>query len=196
MGYPKALLVLQGRTMLERQLHLLKSVAGKIFVAGWPDGIPISKLHGYIRNAPILPDMQIGCGPLGGIYSALKYSRAEYNLFVSCDLPFISREFLALLCDTALHTNADVTVPKSHDRRLNPVCAVYRRRALPAMRDSLEGREYKVTRFFPRVRCEVIPWRHIAAAGFPPLIFDNINTPEDYERAKKFLNQNSVNAEK
>jgi molybdopterin-guanine dinucleotide biosynthesis protein A len=64
------------------------------------------------------------------------------------------------------------------------------------MRESLEAREFKVTRFFPRVKCEVIPWRDIAAAGFPPHIFDNMNTPEDYERAKKFLNQDSVNAEK
>ena len=179
--------------MLERQVRLLRIVTGKVFVAGWPADIPASRLPKNICKVAILPDEPIGQGPLSGIYSALKRSRTEYNLFVSCDMPFVRAEFLEYLCRAALRSRADVTVPKSHDRRLNPVCAVYRRRVLPAIRASLEARDYKVSRFFSRVRCEFIPWRQIARAGFPPAIFDNINTLEDYDRAKKFLNQEIVN---
>jgi len=192
-GRPKALLVLDGETMLERQVRLLRSVTSKVFVAGWPADIPAPHLLKNIRKVTILHDEPVGRGPLGGIYSALKRSRTEYNLFVSCDMPFVRAEFLEYLCRVALRNRADVTVPKSHDRRLNPVCAVYRQRALPAIRASLEMREYKISRFFLRVRCEVIPWRDITRAGFPREIFDNMNTPEDYERAKKFLNQEIVN---
>src|SRR5436190_7456871 len=128
MGRPKALLVLDGVTMLERQLLLLRNVTGKVFVAGWPDGIPHSHLPKSARKFRFLPDEPLGRGPLGGIYSALKRSRTEYNIFVGCDMPFIGTEFLEYIYRTALHTRADVTVPKSRNRRLNPVCAVYRRR--------------------------------------------------------------------
>ncbi len=195
MGCPKALLVLGGETMLERQLRLLRGVTAKIFVVGWPDGVSTLHLRKYARKVPFLPDEPVGRGPLSGICSALKRSRTEYNLFVSCDMPFIVPEFLEYLCRTALRTRADVTIPKAHDRRLNPVCAVYRRRALRAIGASLEAREYKISRFFSRVRSVVIPWREIARAGFPPAIFDNMNTPEDYERAKKYLIQEKANVQ-
>lgn len=189
MGRPKALLVLDGETMLERQLRLLRSVTGKVFIAGWPEDISTSQLPNSVCKVPFLSDEPLGRGPLGGIYSALKRSRTEYNLFLSCDMPFVAAEFLEYLCRTALRNRADVTVPKSNDRRLNPVCAVYRRHALRAIHASLEARENKVSRFFSRVRTQVVPWREIARAGFPSTIFDNMNTPEVYERAKKRLSQ-------
>jgi molybdopterin-guanine dinucleotide biosynthesis protein A len=189
MGRPKALLVLNGETMLERQLRLLRCVSGKVSVAGWPGGMSITYLPASVRRVPLLLDEPGDRGPLGGIYSALKRSRTEYNLFLGCDMPFVTAEFLEYLCRAALRTRADVTVPKSVDRRLNPVCAVYRRRALREMHASLELGERKISRLFFRIHTQVIPWREIACAGFPPAIFDNMNTPEDYERAKKYCGQ-------
>ncbi len=195
MGRPKALLALDGVTMVQRQLRLLRNVAGKVLVAGWPEDLSTAHLPDPLRKVPFWPDERVGQGPLGGIYSALKRSRTEYNIFVSCDMPFIRAEFLEYICRAALHTRADVTVPKSRNRRLNPVCAVYRRRALRAIRASLEAREYKISQFFSRVCCQIIPWREIARDGFPPTIFANINTPEDYELAKKHLSQERVDGQ-
>lgn len=103
-------------------------------------------------------------------------------------MPFVDGGFLEILCRRALESRADVTVPKSRARRLEPLCAVYRKRAVDAVCASLAAGENKITRFFPRVRCEVVPWREIALAGFAPTIFDNINTPEEYEAAKRILN--------
>jgi molybdopterin-guanine dinucleotide biosynthesis protein A len=187
MGRPKALLVIGGETMIERQVRLLGAVARKVFVVGWPADLLKPKLTNIVRNLTFLPDKFEGRGPLGGIYTGLMQSRSEYNLFLGCDMPFVDGGFLEFLCRRALESRADVTVPKSWARRLEPLCAVYRRRAVGAVRDSLATGENKITRFFPRVRCEKIPWREIARAGFAPAIFDNINTPEEYEAAKKIL---------
>lgn len=188
MGRPKALLVIGGETMIERQVRLLGAVAREVFVVGWPADHSKSKLTNVLRDLPFLPDKLAGRGPLGGIYTGLMQSRSEYNLFLSCDMPFVDGGFLEFLCRRALETRADVTVPKSRARRLEPLCAVYRRRALGAMGACLNSGENEIVRFFPRVRCEIIPWREFARAGFAPTIFDNINTPEEYEAAKRILN--------
>ncbi len=187
MGRPKALLSLDGETMIERQAGLLRAVTCEVFGAGWPANIPTSKLPKVLSKLRLIPDDLPGRGPLGGIYTGLKHTRTEYNLFLGCDMPYVQAGLLEYLCRRALETRSDVTLPKSRARRLNPVCAVYRRRALPAIRTSLEAGEYKISQFFPRVHCEAIPRREIARAGFPRMIFDNMNELEDYEAAKKKL---------
>jgi len=95
--------------------------------------------------------------------------------------------FLRYLAAKALACGADVTVPESRDGKLQPLAAVYRRRARAAVKASLESGENKVTRFYSRVRCEVVKWPEIAHAGFPQRIFDNMNTPADYENAVRQL---------
>lgn len=189
MGRPKALLVLNGETMVERQLRVLRSVTRRALVVGWPSNVPwpakIKNLSGVHR----LPDSQPGTGPLGGIYTGLTHSMSEFNLFIGCDMPFVEPELLQFLCRRALKSGGDVTVPKSHQRRLEPLCAVYRRRTLGAILASLKVGEYKVSRFFPSVNCEVIPWREIAKAGFPAHVFDNMNVGEDFEKAEKSLSR-------
>lgn len=178
MRRPKAELQLEGETMLDRQIRLLRSVARRVLVVG---GTP-----GYLEdfNVPRIPDALAGRGPLAGLYTALLESRTEFNLVLGCDLPFVSRRLLAFLAARAIATGSDVTVPRSQGGRMQPLCAVYRRRVLYAVRTRLEAGENKFRSFFPAVRCKTIAWRELAGAGFQPSIFNNMNTPEDYERAR------------
>jgi molybdopterin-guanine dinucleotide biosynthesis protein A len=180
MGEDKSKLVLAGEAMLERQLRLLRSVCRSVAVLG-----PAGSHPGL--DVSVFPDELDGRGPLGGLYTALGRTRTEFNLVLGCDLPFLETGFLRYLCRRALDTQADVTVPESRRGRFEPLCAVYRRRALEAVRRSLESGENKVSRFFSQVRTEVIPWRDLSRAGFSPRIFVNMNTPQDYEAAKKVV---------
>ncbi|MBI1939961.1 MAG: molybdenum cofactor guanylyltransferase [Acidobacteria bacterium] len=178
MGRPKAMLVLGGETMLERQLRLLGAVCRSVAVLGPPQNF--SGLQG-----PVFPDDLPGRGPLGGISTGLGRMRTEYGFFLGCDLPFMEVRFLKFLACRAIETRADITVPESHDRDFEPLCAVYGRRALRAVRASLQAGENKTRAFYRRVRCDVVPWREIARAGFSPRIFANMNTPQDYQAAKR-----------
>ncbi|HET9179880.1 MAG TPA: molybdenum cofactor guanylyltransferase [Terriglobia bacterium] len=179
MGRPKESLRIDGESMLERQVRLLRSVARRVAVIGAPAG--------YLAdlNAPCIPDAVAGRGPLGGIYTALLESRTEYNLIVACDLPFITRRLLSGLVLRAMAAGSDATVPCSRDGRLQPLCAVYRRRALYAVRTRLELGENKLSGFFSMVHYTKITWRELAEAGFRASVFDNMNRPEDYERARR-----------
>jgi len=70
MGRDKAGLRLGSRTLLGH----IRAEAGKL-------ELPVR----VIRH-----DRIPGCGPLGGIYSALKTSRAKAELFLACDMPFVT----------------------------------------------------------------------------------------------------------
>ncbi len=181
MGRPKGKLILEDQTMLARQTRLLGLVAGRVAVVGfhpeyWED-----------LDAPLFPDELADRGPLGGIYTGLVRTRTEYNLFLGCDVPFVNRRLLGYIARRAIAAGSDATVPQSCDGRLQTLCAVYRRRARHAVRASLLAGDNKLRSFFPRVKCQIIPWRDLARAGFLPSIFANMNTPADYEAARKRL---------
>lgn len=181
MGRPKAMLLIEGETMLERQIRLLRSVARRVVVVGG------SLEYSTKFDVPVAPDVVSGRGPLAGINTALLQTRTEFNLVLGCDLPFVNRCLLGFLAAHAIAAGSDVTVPRSREGRVEPLCAVYRRRALHAIRTSLAAGQNKLSNFFPKVRCVFIPWSDLARAGFQPSVFDNMNTPEDYDYARRRL---------
>jgi molybdenum cofactor guanylyltransferase len=178
MGRPKQSLMLCGETMLGRQCRLLSGVCGSVAILGFREN-PAN------HTFPVFEDIIPGRGPLGGIYTGLLATRAEYNLFLGCDLPFMEAGFLRLLCQRALETGADVTVPNCGRVDCEPLCAVYRRRARGIIRATLLRGENKTTAFFSGVLCEFIGLQEMARAGFGRQIFANMNTPSDYEAARK-----------
>jgi molybdopterin-guanine dinucleotide biosynthesis protein A len=176
MGGPKAALVLAGETLLERQIRLLRAEFRPLAVVGYAG-------EHAAPGMSVLEDEFRGRGPLAGIYTGLCHARSEFNLFVACDLPFLDRRLCDFLRRRALESEADVTVPESPGGRLQPLCAIYRRRLRGVVGAQLAAGRNKVDAFFPRVRTEKIPWAEIASRGFSPRIFDNMNTREDYQQA-------------
>lgn len=77
MGRDKSRLVVGGRTMLAHA----KQAAGAL------------RLPVRVIRRDIVPR----CGPLGGVLTALRTSRAEGELFLACDMPFVSAALLRKL---------------------------------------------------------------------------------------------------
>jgi molybdenum cofactor guanylyltransferase len=180
MGRPKQGLMLDGETMLERQCRLLSGVCCSVAVLGFREN-PAN------HTFPAFEDTIPGHGPLGGIYTGLSVTRTEYNLFLGCDLPFMKAGFLRLLCRRAVETGAGVTVPICGRADYQPLCAVYRRRVRGIIRATLLRGENQTTAFYSGVRCEFIGLQDVARAGFGRWIFTNMNTPADYEAARRIV---------
>ena len=127
-GADKGGLVIGGRTIRDRQLDALSGLVDDVFLIGGPAANPRRSAHDR-AGVPHVPDLLAGGGPLGGIQTALHHAGdAACTLIVACDLPFVSRPFLAFLLSRALEADAaDVVVPRSGDR-LHPLCATYNRR--------------------------------------------------------------------
>ena len=194
-GADKALAQLAGKSMLERTCALLIPICKGVRVVAPVDKYPYSP-------SPTLIDKWPGEGPLGGILTALHhaddFSRTlaaapgiaeearTFCLILSCDMPFLTRAWLAFLTERALRSKADVVVPKSASG-LEPLCACWRTDAASAIERAFEGGVRKVTDAMKRLRMEVLDesvWKRFDSDG---RLFWNMNTPEDFEEASRVL---------
>jgi len=185
-GADKGGLVIGGRTIRDRQLDALAGLVDDIFFVGGPadPGAGSPAIPGHRAGIPRVPDVTAGRGPLGGIQTALHRSGdATCTLIVACDLPFVSRPFLAFLLARALEDDAaDVIVPRSGDR-LHPLCATYNRRVRDAVDRRIAAGALAVQALFDEVRVDVVEPEVVAAFDPGGVMFWNVNTPDEYERA-------------
>jgi molybdopterin-guanine dinucleotide biosynthesis protein A len=181
-GADKGGLLIGGRTIRDRQIEALSGLVDDIFLIGGPadPGAGPDDRAGL----PRVPDLAAGRGPLGGIQAALHHAGdAACTLIVACDLPFVSRPFLAFLLARALEADAaDVVVPRSGDR-LHPLCATYNRRVRAAVDRRVASGALAVQALFDEVRVDVIEPEVVATFDPEGVMFWNVNTPDEYERA-------------
>jgi molybdopterin-guanine dinucleotide biosynthesis protein A len=180
-GADKASLPLDGRRIIDRQVEVLRRIPGSIIVVGGePDRF--SDL-----GVPVVPDAYRSCGALGGIYSALAASHTPWTLVVACDMPFLSLPLLRRLAQTPA-ADVDLVLPRSHDGP-QPLCAAYAARCADAIRRRIERGLLKAASLAEDVRVEEIGPEELAAYDPDGLMFVNVNTPHDYERAKTLINR-------
>jgi molybdopterin-guanine dinucleotide biosynthesis protein A len=176
MGTDKAFVEYGGRTLLARALDLACSVAADVRIVGSEEK--------FAAFAPVVEDVIRDCGPLGGIHAALRASPAELNLVLAVDVPFVSRAFLQYLIEQARAApEAAVVVPRG-DEGWQPLCAIYRREFAGVAELALQAGRYKITCLFDGVRTRVIEQKELEDAGFSPVLFRNLNTPEELEAEK------------
>ena len=172
MGSDKALLSLGEQTLLERALRTVSSVTPNVRIVG-----PRAR---YAQFGDVVEDIYEGCGPLGGIHAVLSATDTDLNLVLSVDMPLMSPEFLHWLVQQASDGEQMITVSEA-DGGQQPLCAVYRKPLVDAIERALKAGQYKIGRLFDQVPTRIITEQEIAAAGFSPMIFRNINTPEEYD---------------
>lgn len=182
MGMDKGLLDIDGVPLIVRTARLLDGVDRMVnaaTVVGQPETYQRIGLRAIADDWP-------GCGPLGGIATALRTSDTEWNLIVACDLPYLTREWLQFLALRARESMADAVVPMS-ERGAEPLCAMYHSRCEPAIRGALEQGTRKVTEGLVRLRVEYLEPTEWKCFDSDALLFKNMNTPADYEEAKTRL---------
>ena len=165
LGVNKAFLKFHGRPGIELLLEKVSALVSPVTI------ITNSPAEFQYLTIAAAPDIRPGCGPLSGIHAALSLSPTEYVLVVSCDLPLLTLHILRTLL--AEYPGYDITLYKH--KLFEPLCAVYRRTCLPALEELMDHHEYRIIDLFPTLNVNVIRTEQNDA-------FQNINTPEDYER--------------
>jgi molybdenum cofactor guanylyltransferase len=188
-GPDKALTEISGKPLLMGIWELLGQVTCEAQVVAPPGK------YAHLGLSEIA-DRWPGEGPLGGIITALLASeencnRRDFNVIVGCDMPFLTREWLAFLVESALASPAEVVVPKSQ-QGLEPLCACWRTSAAEKLQQAFAQGVRKVTEGMEHLQMEILDqtrWRRFDSAG---RLFWNMNTPADYDEAKRFLEANNA----
>lgn len=116
------------------------------------------------------------CGPLGGIYTALMSTGAEAVLFLSCDMPFVSRSLLRQLLERSSQAKAGVFVREGNKAGFP---FVLRRATFSIVKDHIERQEFSL---------QVLA-KTLKARTFRPRLAQkhellNVNTPAQWKAAR------------
>lgn len=176
-GRNKAALRLGRTAILERQLEVLRQVVDRTMIVANEE----TPYDSY--GVPIIHDAIPGSGALGAIYTAIQASSTASTLVVACDMPFLNVPFLAHLIDVGV--DVDIAIPRT-ERGYEPLCATYSRRCTGWLQHQIDAKQLKVTDLLAGdhgLRIREIGPEEIARHGGSDLLFFNVNTEEDYERA-------------
>jgi molybdopterin-guanine dinucleotide biosynthesis protein A len=157
-------------------LEVTREITPEVRIVGAPE-----KFADY---GPVISDVYADCGPLGGIHAALTASNSDLNLVLAVDIPFVSARFLQYLVARAQTSGAFVTVP-SINNYYQPLCAVYRKQFAELADQALKDGKNKIDALFQDASLYVISEEEIVSNGFSPTMFRNLNTPEEWEEAKR-----------
>jgi len=175
-GRDKSAIAIGGRSILERQLAVVRPLTDRILVVA----------HDADRFAatglPVVDDLIEGAGALGGVYTALSVAATPRVLALACDLPFLTGRFLAHL--VTADPGADLTIPRSRDG-YQPLCAVYARACLEPLRARLARGAFRLQDLTADVRTREIGPDELAPFDEDGTLFFNVNTPGECERAER-----------
>jgi len=179
MGQDKAQLQWQGKTFLETLLHKAQAYGfEEIIIAAGANSVQDTG-----TAVVVVEDSYQDCGPLGGLQAALRVSRSDYLLTLSCDMPLLQLDFLTLL-KTAADGKNKAVVPLA-DGRIQPLSALYHRDCMAPIESLLQGKKYRMTDLLGAVKTKYV------AVMTPKSYFFNVNKPADLVVARaKAVNQN------
>ncbi len=182
MGRPKAELPFAVGTMLDYIVaEMLRAFDELVVAVAEPKRFA---WEGY--GARSIEDRDSYSGPVAALEHALREIEFDRAFVCSCDVPFVNGDLARRLCE--MLGDDDVLIPQV-EGKLQMLHAVYRKecaKTLAAMRKNRESRLHEIVNF---AKARIVPEDEIRALDPELLSFFNVNTPEDYQRALKLMDE-------
>ncbi len=176
-GTDKAFLTWKDRPLAVWAAEQVRAAAGSVTLVGSPERYAVLGLR-------VIPDREPGCGPLGGLATALEDSKSAWNLVVACDMPHVRSDFLEFLCREGVSSLADVLLPLDREGREEPLCAVYSSACRGAVAEAVGRGVRKVTDSFSGLRVRRLGFAEYEQFDPQGILFANLNTPADLAAAE------------
>lgn len=169
----KGLVHFNGKMLVEHVIASAKKITNRIIFI---TDNPAYHQFGY----PCIGDEMKEKGPLGGIITGLLHSPTQKNIFLGCDMPFLSQYILNRLIHSA--GDEDVLLTE-HQGKAEPLCSIYDRCCVTQLMSQLEENHLKITDALAVLKIRVISFDK--EEWFTGNEFANINSIEElrkYER--------------
>ena len=174
MGQDKALMRHEGKPLILRAAEILRPFVSEITLLA-----PAGRYENL--GLPVVADLWPDQGPLAAVCSGLLSSHAEWNVFLACDLPLVSPQFIQVLVQRLKATRFDAVVPRTEDG-WQPLSAAYHSCCRTSFVRAIQEGRRSIIDLLSDVRVEVITHDEMRIAGLSEVELVNINTPEDWAR--------------
>lgn len=174
MGTDKSLMLLQGKPIISHVIEAIKPLCDQVVISS-------NKSVYDFTGCEVWPDLYLIQAPMIGIYSCLKRSTTDLNIIVSCDVPFVETTLFTYLLQNM--EGSDIIVPV-HDNYMEPLCAIYKKKIVPALQQFIDQQNYRLFEFVESTSHKCL---EISTSNFPPRIFMNINTLDEFDQASRNL---------
>jgi molybdopterin-guanine dinucleotide biosynthesis protein A len=121
-------------------------------------------------------DLVPPCGPLAGILTALRTSSAESEIFLACDMPFVSAETLRRLASLHAKLRQPIFALSTEGAGFPCILPVS---CLSVVESQIDRKQFSLQKFAKACGAGTM--------ALPPREALNLNTPEDLAQAKKLL---------
>lgn len=172
-GVVKALIEVDGSTILDRQLRVLQPLFAEILISA-NEPAPFEPF-----GLTIVPDVVPGRGPLGGIAAALAHTSKPFLFAVGSDMPHIHTRAVDLVVGRR-RADIDVVVPYANGLP-EPLFALYSQRCLEVMRRRLEAGCNKLSGLLndDSIAIRAVDEVDLRAVDSSMRALTNINSPAD-----------------
>jgi len=184
MGRPKADLPFAVGTMLDYIVSEMMRVFDELVVAVAEPRLYAWEGYGARSIADRVPNR----GPASALEQALREIRFDRAFVCSCDVPFVNGDLARKLCE--MLGDDDALIPDV-DGKLQTLHAVYRKKCAKVLATMSKKGEHRIHEMVNFAKVRIVPEEEIRALDPNPemLSFFNVNTPDDYQRALKLLDE-------
>jgi molybdopterin-guanine dinucleotide biosynthesis protein A len=176
MGHDKAALSYHGRSQLHWAFELLNSVCERTYISVRAE----QTAEATRASLPQIIDRQSGIGPIAGISAAFETHPEAAWLVLACDLPFLSSDVLTHLTQQRNPKRVATAYRSSHDQLPEPLCTIWEPKSYQLLQTWIvSGRQC------PRkllINSEIALIDQLDPRGL-----DNVNTPDEFNVARKAL---------
>lgn len=185
MGKNKSFLEIEGKTIIERTVSLMKQNFNDVIL------ITNSPLEYEFLRVPLFEDIVKGRGPLSGIHAGLANSATEKNFIISCDMPLVDSAIIKYIVE---YPSAEMITISRADGFIQQLCGLYSKKVIPFIEEIFDRTDYELIRDEnqKKRKCEVLSLVKTAGAkiieiekefsGYKKDSFMNMNKKEDYEK--------------
>lgn len=174
-GNVKGLLKIKNRTFLEKIKETLNDFSS-IYLSINDKFSKEQKQNFEEMGFKLIEDVYKDIGPLGGIYSSLLNCKEKYLFITACDMPFITKMNVDVLCEK-IDKNTDIVVFCDKHDKLYPLAAIYSKNVLPIIEEMIAKKYYKLSYLIEKSNFIKI---NIESNNINLETLSNINTPEEY----------------